>query len=338
MNKKKMVGKFLSRGKLVTPHALESLMTEKNTSLYLEKEGLFTTRHDFEKLVIKKNITESKKEMTTQDFTSYYQSRYAKIREILVNEKPRPYVSIDKINRDFKQGFVIGMVRSVEDGMVIEDMTGELKIQGKGPEPDDVVAVEVVRDKGLRAKNIIYPDVPLRSATTGNGRAVFVSDMHLDEEKQGKKFLEWFNRKGVKNLFIAGDIGDQKTLEDNVSGNKRVFVIPGEADGNDYPQLPLNLTNGIISLSNPSMVELNGLKVLMVHEFEKDMLVKRHMGEFIFPEDQMVLEEVPDVVHHGHTHQQSIDNYKSITMINSGSPKTPVILDFKTRKYKVIEL
>ncbi len=338
MKRQDLILKFLDKGKLITPLALEQLEKEEDLSVFLEKDGVFMTEYDFERIQILKNITSKTEEMSISDFVSYYQSKFSKIRNIFLKEKPLAYVSIDKINNTFKKGTIIGMVVSKENGLTVEDMTGVVTLKGGDADLDDVVAFEVEKKGVFEVKRVIYPDVPLRAVKTGSGRAMFVSDLHLDRDEKGKKFLKWFGEQDVKDLFIAGDIGDKRELEKWIEEGKHVFVIPGEADGDSYPQLPLNLEGDIISLSNPSMVELNGLKVLLVHEFKKEMLTKRHLGTMFSPEDQMVLEDVPDIVHCGHTHKQIISNYKSITIVNSGSPLTPIVIDFKTRRYKVVKI
>jgi predicted phosphodiesterase len=72
------------------------------------------------------------------------------------------------------------------------------------------------------------------------------------------------------------------------------------------------------------------------------MLNKRYIGKdktkFIFDKDYLVLEEVPDIVVFGHTHNPNIINFKSITLVNPGSLLTefkPVVIDLSTRDYSI---
>ena len=116
---------------------------------------------------------------------------------------------------------------------------------------------------------------------------------------------------------------------------KRIFLAPGEADDKEYPRLPVNI-KGVTALSDPAMVEINGVKILVVHNFDITMLRKRYLGrsKSILPEDYLVLEEVPDIVHCGHTGKPFVQNYKSISIVNSGSlldEFKPVVIDFATR-------
>ena len=99
-------------------------------------------------------------------------------------------------------------------------------------------------------------------------------------------------------------------------------------------------------VSNPSIVNLDDVKVLVYHgrsfddmvmamnithadtdQIMKLLLKKRHLSpiygernalasEF---EDYMVMEEVPDVIHTGHVHINSYTKYKGVHMLNSGT-------------------
>lgn len=198
-------------------------------------------------------------------------------------------------------------------------------------------------------KKIIYPDIPLRQPTVGTGKACFISDLHLNESPLNDflVFLQWFEKQDIKYLFVAGDIGDIPVFEKNINEHcygKKVFVIPGNVDSGDYPQPAHNYESRFITaLSNPSMVEINGIKILVIHKMDIDMLKKRYLGrsKTIMPEDFLVLDEVPDIAHCGHTHESQITNYKSITIVNSGSLLSnfrPVVVDFSTREATYVDL
>ena len=80
-----------------------------------------------------------------------------------------------------------------------------------------------------------------------------------------------------------GDIGDIKKFEEliteYITREKVIFVIPGEIDDKKYPGLPIQFNNDhIISLSNLSMIELNNVKILLVHRF--DISITKHL-EFL---------------------------------------------------------
>jgi DNA polymerase II small subunit len=231
-------------------------------------------------------------------------------------------------------------------------MTGSMAVvfdENPEVEEDDVIAVHgTAGGKIIYGKKVLFPDIPLRQPSKGHGTACFISDLHMDEMplKEIEKFFTWFEKEDIHYLFVAGDVGDKKNFEMLVNRHcsfKTVFIIPGNMDNkDDYPQLPEKYeAKNIVPLSNPAMVEAGGLKVLMIHDMNIDFLKKRHLGKskLILKEDYLVLEEVPDIVHCGHTHDPQIMNYKSVTLVNSGSPLVdfrPVKIDFATREAEFV--
>ena len=217
---------------------------------------------------------------------------------------------------------------------------------GRGAELDDVVAVKAIAGgKVLFGKNILYPDIPLRKPSIGKGKGCFVSDLCLDQAspQEIEKFFEWFSKSDIPYLFIAGKIENTAELEryvDRYCYIKTVFVI---AEGG-IPETPSHFKNTkIISLSNPAMVEVGGLKILMAQKANITLLKKRHFGrtETIMDEDYLALDEVPDIVHSGHSTEPYITNYKSVTLLNSGSllgTFKPVIVNFSTRDVEEIHV
>src|SRR3989338_6151702 len=261
----------------------------------------------------------------------------------------KKYISISNITPSREDIYMIGMIKDIKEGdktiVELEDQTGSRQIlfdENIKPDLDDVVAVQAIPSgKTIYGKKIIYPDVPLREPVKANGKACFISDLHLDEIPQTdiQKFYQWFNQQNIDYLFVAGDTMNIKEFEKHC--DKLTFIIPGEHDAKDsYPQLPLQTSNpNIVSLSNPSIVNINGINILMIHEFDQNMLKKRHLGNAPTQDDYLMLDIVPDIVHYGHTHKPFISNYKSITLVNSGSPLSefrPVIIDFSTREWKQV--
>src|ERR687888_1555538 len=137
----------------------------------------------------------------------------------------------------------------------------------------------------------------------------------------------------------------------------KVFLIPGNHDPGrralPQPSLPrkdsrkLYTLDNFTMLGNPSLVELNGVKVLMYHgqslddiiattpgltyskpsEAMKILLKARHLSPIygqrtpIAPEqeDMMVITEVPDIFHSGHVHVIDVQNYRGTLIVNSGA-------------------
>jgi len=136
-----------------------------------------------------------------------------------------------------------------------------------------------------------------------------------------------------------------------------VIVIPGNHDASrkalpqpalpkDYAE-PLYGARKIISLGNPSTVQLHGVELLLYHGRSLDdiiatapnmsfdvpekamrlLLQSRHLAPIygnrtpIAPEkrDFMVIENPPDIFHAGHIHVLAHENYRGTLIINSGA-------------------
>lgn len=137
----------------------------------------------------------------------------------------------------------------------------------------------------------------------------------------------------------------------------KIIIAPGNHDAcrlaEPQPALPEDYAEDLYQLknvefvSNPSMVSLDGLKVLIYHgrsfddmamtvkgmshqqsdQIMKELMEKRHLAPIYGErtplaseiEDHMVIEEVPDVFHTGHVHINSYKKYKGIHLVNSGT-------------------
>ncbi|MBI5347303.1 MAG: metallophosphoesterase family protein [Candidatus Aenigmarchaeota archaeon] len=350
-----IVKAYFSRGQLLTPEAADILASvgykDVPGKLVITKEDIFDADQK-EAFKIVKNLDSKPKEFTTHDFVNFYNSKYEKISKIIQERTKKTFVSLNKLTA-LADVYVIGMVKDVKekDGkfvLDIEDPTASRPVifnENPGVELDDVLGIRAVsRGNVLFGKQVLYPDVPLRQPATGHGKACFISDLHLDEapESMFADFIKWFRTQDINTLFVVGDIGDERTFE-KIAGeeDKRIVVIPGDGD---YPALPVKFgAENIISLSNPASVQLNGLNILLIHDFSHAMLTKRYLGRSkdVLKEDYLILEDVPDIVHCGHTHKPFVENYKSITIVNSGSLLTefrPVIVDFATREIRQVEI
>jgi DNA polymerase II small subunit len=149
-------------------------------------------------------------------------------------------------------------------------------------------------------------------------------------------------------------------LLDKIPKHIKVFIIPGNHDPGrralPQPAIPekhnLSLWNreNFFMLGNPSMIELNGVKILMFHGQSLDdvvgttpglsysqpakamrvLLKARHLSPIygkrtpIAPEteDMMVIDDVPDIFHSGHIHVVDLDMYKGTLIVNSGAWQT----------------
>jgi DNA polymerase II small subunit len=207
-------------------------------------------------------------------------------------------------------------------------------------------------------------------------------------EKEFTEFVEWLSSpdpiaRKVRFVLVGGDITDgigifpnqdkelvlvdvneqmlkAAQLLDKIPKHIKVFIIPGNHDPGrralPQPAIPekhnLSLWNreNFFMLGNPSMIELNGVKILMFHGQSLDdvvgttpglsysqpakamrvLLRARHLSPIygkrtpIAPEleDMMVINEVPDIFHSGHIHVVDLDMYKGTLIVNSGAWQT----------------
>ena len=187
----------------------------------------------------------------------------------------------------------------------------------------------------------------------------------------------------VKYLIIGGDIVDgigvypnqdkELAIKDiteqyneaarflgNIRSDIKIIIAPGNHDASrvaePQPAVPEEYAKALYELdnvefiSNPGVVSLDGINVLIYHgrsfddlvmavkdfTYEKsddimeEMLQKRHLapiyGERI-PlaselEDYLVIDELPDIFHTGHIHINSYKRFKGIHLINSGTFQT----------------
>ena len=204
-------------------------------------------------------------------------------------------------------------------------------------------------------------------------------------EEEFSDFVAWLSSpdpvaRKIRFVLIGGDIVDGvgiypnqnkelvcQTIEeqlkkaegliDKIPKNIKIIIMPGNHDPGrralPQPAIPKKYNSSlwerenVIMIGNPSMISLNGVKVLMFHGQSIDDIVKttpgmkydeptnvmrhllkvRHLSPIygsqtpIAPEmeDLLVIEDIPDIFHVGHVHKAQLDMYKGILLINSGS-------------------
>ena len=187
----------------------------------------------------------------------------------------------------------------------------------------------------------------------------------------------------VKYLIIGGDIVDgigvypnqdkELAIKDiteqyneaarflgNIRSDIKIIIAPGNHDASrvaePQPAVPEEYAKALYELdnvefiSNPGVVSLDGINVLIYHgrsfddlvmavkdfEYEKsdvimkELLQKRHLAPIYGErtplaselEDYLVIDQVPDVFHTGHIHINSYKRYKGVHLINSGTFQT----------------
>nr|WP_254714713.1 DNA-directed DNA polymerase II small subunit [Natranaeroarchaeum aerophilus] len=218
-------------------------------------------------------------------------------------------------------------------------------------------------------------------------QAALISDVHVGSqefmEDAWNRFANWLHTEAaesVEYLLIAGDMvegvgiypdqDDELDIVDiydqyeafaehlkSIPGDIEIIMIPGNHDavrlaepqpGFDEELRDIMSAHDARITSNPSMVTIEGVSVLMYHgvsldeiiaefpdekatydEPEKPMyhlLKKRHVAPQygghmrLAPEekDYLVIDEVPDIFHTGHVHKLGYGKYRNVLAINSG--------------------
>jgi DNA polymerase II small subunit len=146
----------------------------------------------------------------------------------------------------------------------------------------------------------------------------------------------------------------------NIRSDIKIIIAPGNHDASrvaePQPAVPEKYAKALYELdnvefiSNPGVVSLDGINVLIYHgrsfddlvmavknfEYEKsdeimeELLQKRHLAPIYGErtplaselEDYLVIDELPDIFHTGHIHINSYKKFKGIHLINSGTFQT----------------
>jgi len=359
MKRQEIVENFFKKGLVLTENAL-NFLENSDADEFLERDysSFVLTESDFVSGIrVIKNLVNKPKETTTEDFLHHYVSKYEKLRKIIMDRIQKDYISLNRLDSSRNEVHVIGIVRDIKEKegkkiIELEDPTAtvtvifdEKEVKNLGDVLlDDVIVIKAkAGGKVIYGKQILFPDTPLRQPTRGIGRACFISDIAMDESPtQTEALFKWFETQDIGTLFVLGRIGDNKKFEalvDEYCVNKNIItsVIKKE-----FPSIAEQFKNEkIISLSNPAMVEVGGVKVLLSSNMDIQRIKKRHMGksDFVLPEDYLVMEDVPDIIQHS-SKEPTIQHYKAITLVSAGSPSTkftPVVVDFATREVNFVE-
>jgi len=204
-------------------------------------------------------------------------------------------------------------------------------------------------------------------------------------EDELNEFISWLSSpdpvaRKIRFILIAGDVVDgvgiypnqdkeliHQTIEEQlkkteeilsrIPQNIKVFISPGNHDPGrralPQPALPEKYNSKLwnrenfFMVGNPSMISLNGVKVMMFHgqsiddivkttpglSYDKPVNVMKHLlqARHLSPiygsltplapelEDMMVIDEVPDIFHVGHVHIVDLDMYRGVLLLNSGT-------------------
>ena len=218
-------------------------------------------------------------------------------------------------------------------------------------------------------------------------QAALISDVHVGSQEfmhdAWQRFASWLHTEAaesVEYLLVAGDMvegvgvypGQDEELDvvdifeqyeafsehlKEVPGDMEIVMIPGNHDavrlaepqpGFDAELRDIMSVHDARIASNPAVVDVEGVSVLMYHGVSLDeviaelpeekasyddphkamyqLLKKRHVApQFgghtrLAPEerDYLVIDEVPDVFHTGHVHKLGWGKYRNVLAVNSG--------------------
>lgn len=317
LTKQDVVNRVMEAGKLISAEAAEALrnVSEEDMRRLIDDSDSSMITVEAIRNLSGRNY-EILKSVDKSIFTghaavshSYFTSKYEQMKKLISERIAKSYVSLANLGRG--ESFVIGMVREIsEHGIVIEDPTKNLFLKFENTpncDYDDVIAVRVANEeKEIIGKEIIHPGVPLRTPEIGNGKVALAVECTIE-------------RIEADVIFIIGSKAASVGSVINATGS-----------------YPTQAERGM--LSNPSILKIGGVVVLIADRFSKKWLEKRHLGEpnVGIKEDVLCLDILPDVILYKSDVNET-NHYKSITMIGC-KPGNAVVIDLADRKEKFIEL
>jgi DNA polymerase II small subunit len=194
-----------------------------------------------------KSFKEEANKKCVDDFTSYFNVRYSKLKEILQKKQElQDVLSIKRVaaKTEKEKVSIIGMIyeKSVTKNnnimFTLEDPTGQIRVVVNKNRADvfkmseDCVCDEVIGITGVSSKNIIFvdniilPEIPATNELKKGPEddyAIFIGDNHVGSKhflhENFQNFINWLNgnlgsedqkeiAKKVKYLFIVGDLVD----------------------------------------------------------------------------------------------------------------------------------
>ncbi len=176
-----------------------------------------------------KEITKEEKDVP--EFLEYYNSRYDKMKKLLMRRKElQAATTLNRLSRrnEGEDATAIGLVKdkySTNSGkyiVEIEDKTDTFKVLVDEREGDMIVPDEALGFIGsmggdiLYANKVVRPDLPIPDGvktTEDNVEAAYISDLHIGSKdtmyNKLQRFAEWLKSEDAKNvgyLVITGDL------------------------------------------------------------------------------------------------------------------------------------
>ena len=293
MDKKDIIKKFYERGVLPSPEDLSgeapnrTLTPGKKSPADPDKEGVSVN--------LRKH--ESAKKLSAQDFIDYYNSKYEKIKNMLL--KKMDVVSITNAKTGPSPCGIIGIVKNMtQAGFIFEDTTGELEIIRSGIRElekiniDDVFGLKgFVRENRFFPKEVVWPDIPL------NHRIGRIKGMNIILSNRKSPELV-ISESRTKNAI---QIRNNPEWIDITKGRDKVTILAFKSDN-------ITKDDALFCLRKRSLPEPNPIKTT-----KKPYLI----------------EEIPDILWLIQD-DEWLETHKGITIISCGS-KSLAKLDMETR-------
>jgi DNA polymerase II small subunit len=171
------------------------------------------------------------------DFAKLFNDRYGSIKRILSHRRELsgllPIAKAKKVQRDIRFVGIVNDIRTTKNGHTLLELEDEddkiqvLIMKGSRKSTESYVKDEVIGVVGslskdgeiVVAKELIRPEVPLRSGLVPNGSEsilAFVSDIHVGSTEflndEWNRFVSWLNKdpvaEDIKYIVMPGDLVD----------------------------------------------------------------------------------------------------------------------------------
>src|SRR3989454_613053 len=279
--------------------------------------------HDPDVRILRDITGHSTCEGTLADFTRYFRHRFQVLRNMLRSRHELAGAQeIAKARRSTREVQIIGIVadvRTTKNGHRILEIEDEA----------DRIAVLLPSDSAVASEVAVLDEV-IGVVGTVNDRELAIDDIYGQYEALAR---------------MIADLPDRIT----------VVMLPGNHDAvrpaEPQPAFPTSIQHlfdsNVIFAGNPSLLSLEGVRVLAYHgrsmddlvsaipgmsyarpiDAMKAMLRMRHLAPIyggktpIAPEaeDHLIIEEVPDIFATGHVHAAGVDQYRGVVLVNSST-------------------
>ena len=202
-------------------------------------QSKFQTGRPFDFHIIQDTSKKSYTNGEIKDFTTYFNSRYNKLKDILTKRSDlKDHKSINRIRKSEDVIKIIGIVNEVNTTknnhkiIELEDETGSINIlvhnenhqlfeRAQKVVKDEIIGV-IGSKKGtlVIASELVHPGVPRIDEKPMDFSTVFISDIHIGSstflDDAFNRFINWIN----------GDFGDDNQQE--IANNVKYLVIAGD--------------------------------------------------------------------------------------------------------------